>query len=163
MELEAAEVTRETGGPQGAFKTFAGNGLPRVICFLLFLLLAPLVLLKGREGKERIHSGLLGAVTRWSCRPLSFGFAVCDSVRRVWGESGGGVGPRLSRVEGDFSPSPQHRYRNVSEAGVRNACQGMGNPLHRMGNWKSQTSACWQQPGGMKEERKRLAEEGSNA
>ena len=43
----------------------------------------------------------------------------------------------LSGVEGDFSSSPQHRYLNVSEAGARNACQGMGNPLHRMGNWKS--------------------------
>lgn len=158
MELEAAEVTRETGDLRGLSRLL----LPRVICFLLFLLLAPLVLLKGREGKERIHSGLLAAVTQWSCSPLSFGFAVCDSVRRVWGDSGGWMGPRLFGVEGDFSPSPQHRYHNVSEAGVRNACQGMGNPLHRMGNWKSQTSACWQQPGGMKEGRKRSAAEGSN-
>ena len=37
MELEVAEVTRETWGPHGAFKAFAENGLPSVICFLLFL------------------------------------------------------------------------------------------------------------------------------
>ena len=83
MELEVAEVTRETWGPHGAFKAFAENGLPSVICFLLFLLLASLVLLKQLEDRERSHSGLLAAVTRWSCRPLSFGFAVCDRVRSI--------------------------------------------------------------------------------
>ena len=162
MGLEVTEVTRETDwGSHGAFEGLCWEMPAASHLFPSAPLLAPLLLLKGLEGRERTHSGLLAAVTRWSCRPLSFGFAVCDWVSSLMGERWpGGASPG----SGKASPLPpaQVLYCVRGTGEKRVSGNGESTPLDGELEILNICMLVAARRNERREGRKRLAEEGSN-